>query len=66
MYKFPENLYTDVRIETRKTTSISYEDKELRKNKFKAEKGAFIRIFDGERWYYSAITDIENVQAEIN
>lgn len=66
MYKFPEDLYTDVRIETRKTTSISYEDKELKKNKFKAEKGAFIRIFDGERWYYSSITNVENVQAEIN
>ncbi len=66
MYKFPENLYTDIRIETRKTTSISYEDKEIKKNKFKVEKGAFIRIFDGERWYYSAITDIDNIQSEIN
>lgn len=66
MYKFPSDLYTDIRIETRKATSISYEDGELKRNKFKAEKGAFIRIFDGERWYYSAITDIKNIQAEID
>lgn len=66
MYKFPDNLYTDVRIESTKTTNITYENCELKQNKSKVEKGAFIRVFDGERWYYSAVTKIENIQKEID
>ena len=66
MYKFPENLYTDVRIETIYSTNIVYENSELKQNKEKKEKGAFIRIFDGERWYYSATTDINNIQNDID
>lgn len=50
MYRFPKDLYTDIRIETTRTTNISYENNELKQNKCKKEKGAFIRIFDGERW----------------
>ncbi|PNQ05384.1 hypothetical protein RM69_05115, partial [Mesotoga sp. SC_NapDC3] len=26
---------------------------------------AFIRIFDGERWYFSSTTDLNSVQGEI-
>lgn len=66
MYKFPENLYTDIRIETTKTTNISYENYDLKQNKLATERGAFIRIFDGDRWYYSAITKIEDIQKEID
>jgi TldD protein len=29
-------------------------------------KGAFIRVFDGKRWYYSATSEIDNIQSEIN
>lgn len=66
MYRFPEELYTDIRIETVKTNSITYENNELKQNKLKVEKGAFIRIFDGERWYYSSTTNIEEIQKEID
>ena len=66
MYKFPKDLYTDVRIETTKTTDIFYENKKLNQNKTKVEKGALIRVFDGERWYYSSTTDIDNIQNEID
>ena len=66
MYRFPKNLYTDVRIETVKTTNISYENNELKQNKAKSEKGAFIRVYDGERWYYSSITNINDIQKEID
>lgn len=66
MYRFPKDLYTDIRIETTRTTNISYENNELKQNKCKKEKGAFIRIFDGERWYYSTITNVEDIQKEID
>lgn len=66
MYRFPENLYTDVRVENVAATSVIYENLVLKQNKTKAEKGAMIRVYDGEKWYYSATTDILNVQDEID
>ena len=66
MYIFPKNLYTDIRIETIYSTNIEYENLELKQNKAKKEKGAFIRIFDGYRWYYSATTEIDKIQKEID
>lgn len=66
MYTFPKDLFTDVRIETADTTTIVINDKKLVQNKVKSETGAMIRVFDGSRWYYSAITEIENIQQEID
>jgi len=65
MYRFPKDLYTDIRIETVFRTNITLENFELKQNKTKTDTGAFIRIYDGNRWYYSATTDIENLQREI-
>ena len=66
MYNFPKNLYTDVRIETINRTNIIYKNGNLKENKLSEEKGAFIRVYDGIRWYYSSTTNIENIQEEIN
>ncbi|KUO61423.1 MAG: peptidase [Gracilibacter sp. BRH_c7a] len=66
MYQFPDNLYTDIRLETVSRTNITLENLELKQNKTKSDKGAMIRVFDGNRWYYSATTDVENLQQEIN
>ena len=66
MYNFPKNLYTDVRLEDVSVSEITYHNGELRQNLKRNHKGAFIRIFDGERWYYSSTTNIDNIQEEIN
>ena len=66
MYKFPKDLFTDVRIETTDTTTIVINDKKLIQNKVKSETGAMIRVFDGNRWYYSAITELDGIQKEID
>lgn len=66
MYKFPENLYTDVRIETIFSTDILLENKELTQNKTKTDKGVMIRVFDGNRWYCSSTTKVDKVQEEID
>ncbi|HEX3077995.1 MAG TPA: TldD/PmbA family protein [Lachnospiraceae bacterium] len=65
MYQFPKDLYTDVRIETVSETAITLENFELKQNKTKTDTGAMIRIFDGSRWYYSATTNVDNLQQEI-
>lgn len=66
MYRFPSGLFTDVRIENTDTTTIVIDDNKLTQNKVKSETGAMIRVFDGRRWYYSAITDLAKIQHEID
>ncbi|NLK88904.1 MAG: TldD/PmbA family protein, partial [Clostridiaceae bacterium] len=49
MYRFPDNLFTDVRIESVYSTQILLENLELKQNKTKTDTGAMIRIYDGNR-----------------
>ncbi|MDF2543830.1 MAG: putative Zn-dependent protease-like protein [Herbinix sp.] len=66
MYQFPKDLYTDVRIETVSETNITLENFELKQKKAKTNTGAMIRIFDGNRWYYGATTNLDQLQEEID
>ena len=63
---FREHIYADIRIEEVKKTIIGYENGKLRQNKESATKGAFLRVFDGNRWYYCATTELENLQQELD
>ena len=49
MYKFPEGLYTDVRVESVFSTGLVYENSQMIQNKVKTDRGAFIRVYDGKR-----------------
>lgn len=66
MYNFHEGLYTDVRIEDVFQTKLNYRNGVLNQQKERKDKGAFIRVFDGKRWYYSSTTEIERIQEEID
>lgn len=66
MYQFSNQLYTDVRIEETFDTKISFKKEKLQEQKVRRNIGAFIRVFDGERWYYSATTDIDHIQEKID
>ncbi len=66
MYKFPKGLYTDVRIESVFSTRIVYENFQMIQNKCKTDKGAFVRVYDGKRWFYAATSDLDAVQSEID
>ncbi|OAA29917.1 peptidase [Kosmotoga arenicorallina S304] len=65
MFKFPEGLYTDVRIEDVFQTSIQITMGKLDDVKEKSYKAAFIRLYDGKRWYYSSTSDVDSIQKEI-
>lgn len=65
MFKFCENIYTDVRIEHVYETSISFTNGVLENNKMRQYSGAFIRVFDGDRWYYKSISNLSSIQEEI-
>lgn len=66
MYKFQEGVYSDVRIEEVFETNIGYKDGKLEQQKVRNYKGAFIRVFDGDKWYYAATTELDNIQKELD
>ncbi len=66
MFKFPENLYVDVRIEETFETKISFKKMILQEQKVRNNKGAFVRVYDGNRWYYASTTDVDAVQEQID
>ena len=66
MYKFPEGLYTDVRIEDVFQTSIQITMGRLDDVKEKSYRAAFIRLYDGKRWFYASTSDVDGIQGEID
>lgn len=66
MLQFPENLYADVRIEDVTETEIDFENGVLRENKQRSTVGAFLRVYDGQRWYYCATTALDHLQQELD
>ncbi|HBG02162.1 MAG TPA: TldD/PmbA family protein [Firmicutes bacterium] len=66
MFSFPRDVYVDIRIEESFDTEIRFKELLLQSQKSRVEKGAFIRVFDGRRWYYGSTTDMENMQAHID
>ena len=65
-YQFPKDLYTDVRIEHVANTAVSFTKRELRNVQVQKYSAAFIRVFDGEMWYYASTSDLDGIQGEIN
>jgi TldD protein len=66
MYNFKKGVYADVRIEDVFETKLAYKNKKLEQQKIRAYKGAFIRVFDGSKWYYGATTELDQVQNELD
>ena len=56
MLKFPRDLYSDVRVEDVAETTLVLEDGELKQCTESRRRGAFVRVYDGKRWYNSATT----------
>ncbi|MCR4952701.1 MAG: hypothetical protein K6A43_01385, partial [Treponema sp.] len=63
-FNFPENLYTDVRIEDTKNANYSMQDDEVLGNGETQVKGAMIRIFDGKMWYTAETNDISTASIQ--
>ena len=63
---YPKDLYADVRVETISKTSIRYTKKELNECKVREYTAAFIRVFDGKKWYYASTSDMNAIQNELD
>lgn len=66
MIQFPEHLFSDVRVEEVFSTALSYQNGDWVTNRVRREKGAFLRVYDGKRWYYAATTDLDRLQEELD
>lgn len=66
MYRFPKDLYADVRIEEKATSNIYIKNGEVENNTAVSVTGAIVRVFDGEMWYSSVTNDISEIQSELD
>lgn len=66
MIQFKAGFFADIRIEEIYSTQLHYINGEIENYVNRVRKGAFIRVFDGKRWFYSATTDLEGIQVELD
>lgn len=66
MYSFPENLFTEVRIEKSEYVNYYTANGEVEANNQSQVIGALIRVFDGDMWYSSVTNEPGKIQAEID
>lgn len=64
--KFRDDLYADVRVERRFTTKITYLNGDVKEMNELDVTRAFIRVFDGNMWYYSSTTNVCDLQNELD
>lgn len=65
-FVFPENLYTEVRIEDTFTSYYYLKNDTVEQNGENNVIGAKIRVFDGKMWYTSVTNDLNSIQNEID
>ena len=65
-FVFPENLYTEVRIEDTFTSYYYLKNDKVEENGETNVIGAKIRVFDGKMWYTSVTNDLNSIQNEID
>lgn len=66
MITFNNNFYADVRVEKRFTTAIRFRNGELEECKETTVSRAFIRVFDGDIWYYASTYKLDELQGELD
>ena len=59
---FRDGFYADVREEERTTTSVQYRDGAVEECNTATVKKAFVRVYDGNMWYYASTYRTEEVQ----
>lgn len=59
MINFKKGFYADIRRENRFSTLISYRNGEAEQCREREEDRAFIRVFDGNMWFYASSTETD-------
>ena len=66
MYRFPEGLYADIRIEHTEDASYSVQNNEVMSDCEAAVEGAMIRVYDGKMWYTGVTNQLDDIQKELD
>lgn len=66
MYRFPEDLFTEVRIEKKEYVNYYVVNGEVEANSQCQAVGALIRVFDGNMWYTGITNTPDAIQQEID
>ena len=66
MYRFPENLYADVRIEENYYTWMGMLNGEMDTDGEMSDTGAFVRVYDGTMWYTCNTNNLDEIQKELD
>ena len=66
MYRFPEGLYADIRIEHTEDASYSVQNNEVMSDCEAEVAGAMIRVYDGKLWYTSVTNELDDIQKELD
>ena len=66
MIRFPDGLYSDVRLEESCSTLVRFALGDLEEQRVRDYRAAFIRVFDGRRWYFAATSDSDGIQSELD
>lgn len=66
MFNFNSKLYTDVRIEKKFETAIQKTNYQLDDIIEATSEAAFIRVFNGELWYYASVDNLNDIQKTID
>jgi TldD protein len=65
-FRFPKDLYADVRIEESESLWLGMENGELKNDGESAEIGAMVRVFDGDLWYTATTNSLEEIQGQLD
>lgn len=66
MFRYPDGLYCDVRIERLTFSDIRVDATGTREKRCCMRDGALVRVFDGARWRVRGVEDLQSVQANID
>ncbi len=66
MVRFPSGLYSDIRIEEVWSTVAGLVVGRLEQFVSRHYRAAFVRVWDGRRWYYSSTSDTSALQSELD
>ncbi len=66
MYRFPKDLYADIRIEEHYNNWMGIENGEMKSDGEMSSIGAFIRVYDGKMWYTCHTNNMSHIQEELD
>lgn len=66
MYRFPKDLYADVRMIEKYSLAIRIQNGEVEQDSVLSNMGALVRVYDGTMWYTASTDNVKEIQQELD